>query len=781
MTAPAPSTTPARAVADKSRKSALLAAIRMALEIESPAVRHNTQTFNRGRYAAIASLEDYEALKDRAKAIKEDAIARLPQLLDALENSVAKNGGHFFLAKDGASASRYIADVCRASGASLVVKGKSMTSEEAGLNRVLETEGIEVAETDLAEFILQAADEQPSHIIGPAIHYSRERITELFRRVFQTDEPLETGEELTAFARQRLREKFLKAGAGITGANLIAADSGTIMLVESEANIRMSSLVPPLHIAIAGVEKVVPSREDFAPFVELLAVSATGQPLASYTSIIRPPLDGAPVLTDDSSAKRRAFHLVLVDNGRLNLREDPVLREALRCIRCSACLNVCANFQTVGGHAFGGETYSGGIGGTWEACTHGLAQARFSELCTGCSRCIPQCPVRIDIPWLNTSLRHRLNAQKLNLVPGQTEVSPAGIPAEDSGAPLQKIFFGRYDIVGKWGTKAGWLGNQMMRTPLVRFALERIVGLDRRRPMPSFPRKTLTQAASERRRLTANTANAGKREERVLLLADIFTNYGSPQRGLATLSVLEFLGVDVVVSEPIPDGRAALSQGLIATAAAQARATAKRLEPYIQQGREIVVIEPSVLAMLRMDYTRLLADSPQRELIPHLQSRSFDAGEFVWRLLQKRGADASALFPASKSPRGKHVFLHSHCQQRTMKTDAALESLLRAAGFDVAKSQVECCGMAGSFGYKAEFYELSMAVGKDLFAQIAAAEASGPKRALVATGISCQEQLHGGLSREVLHPMELLAETLHGRPAGKCKDQTAKGHDETPL
>ena len=291
----------------------------------------------------------------------------------------------------------------------LVVKGKSITSEETRLNHSLEAVGIKVAESDLAEFILQVADEQPSHIIAPALHYSRERITALFKRKFQTDLPLDTGEELTRFAREILRQQFIAADAGISGANLIAADSGSLMLVESEGNIRMTTTLPPLHIAIAGIEKVVPSRTDFQPFIELLPASATGQPLTSYVSILRPPLPAPPFAAPGKSAKPREFHLVLIDNGRSTMREDPVLHEALYCIRCSACLNVCANFETVGGHAFGGETYSGGIGGSWEAGTGKLMNARFSELCTGCSRCIPQCPVRIDIPWLNQNLRQRMN------------------------------------------------------------------------------------------------------------------------------------------------------------------------------------------------------------------------------------------------------------------------------------------------------------------------------------------------------------------------------------
>jgi len=232
-----------RTVANKSSKRTLLKAIKMALRIESPAVRHNTQTFNRNRYVATATLADYDQLKDRARAIKENAIANLPELLATLEASVKRNGGHFYLARNAHDATHYIAGVCTRAEARLVVKGKSMTSEEVGLNHVLQEQGIEVAETDLAEFILQVADEQPSHIIAPAIHYSRERITALFKSRFKTDLPLDTGEELTRFAREQLRGKFLAADVGISGANLIAADSGSLALVESEGNIRMTTLL----------------------------------------------------------------------------------------------------------------------------------------------------------------------------------------------------------------------------------------------------------------------------------------------------------------------------------------------------------------------------------------------------------------------------------------------------------------------------------------------------------------------------------------------------------
>jgi iron-sulfur cluster protein len=747
MATPAQAPESPRAVANKSSKRTLLAAIKMALRIESPAVRHNTQTFNRNRYAATSVLADYDQLKDRTRAIKESAIANLPELLATLEASVERNGGHFYLANDAQDATRYIADVCTRAGVHLVVKGKSMTSEEVGLNHVLQRRGIEVAETDLAEFILQVADEQPSHIIAPAIHYSRERITALFKSRFKTDLPLDTGEQLTVFAREHLRQKFLAADAGISGANLIAADSGSIALVESEGNIRMTTLLPPLHIAIAGVEKVLPARADFAPFLELLAASGTGQRLSSYTSIITPPIHAAPVLTNTGTAPRREFHLVLVDNGRMKMRQDPVLHEALYCIRCSACLNSCANFQTVGGHAFGGETYSGGIGGSWEAGTRSLEAARFSELCTGCSRCVSQCPIRIDIPFLNSTLRQRLNQRDANKV---SQLFSTALAQQGETAPLQKLFFGRYDAFGKWGSLLAPLSNWMNAIPGARALMEALVGLDRRRDLPPFAKPTLVDAAKSR------VARVTEPKAKAVLYADIFTNYGSPSRGLATLEVFQKVGIDVVVSDASPDGRAALSQGLIATAAQQARRTTELLRKYMNDDREVVVIEPSVLAMFRLDYRRLLADDEGQLLFQRLREHSFDAVEFLWAFLQGTGQDVAKLFPASRHRLGTRLFYHSHCQQKTVGSTPATEALLRAAGFDVVTSRVECCGMAGSFGYKKEYYDLCMAVGADLFQQVADSESDGP-RVLVATGTSCHEQLASGLKRGVFYPTELLS------------------------
>jgi iron-sulfur cluster protein len=741
-----------RQVANKSNKKALLDAIRMTLEVQSAAVRLNTQTFNRNRYAATALIADYDELKDRARQIKENAIANLPELLRRLEASVQANGGHFYLASTAADANQYIRDVLVRHQVKRVVKGKSITSEEIKLNHAIEAAGIAVAETDLAEFILQVADEQPSHIIAPALHYSRERITALFKRKFTTDLPLDTGEELTRFAREKLREQFIAADAGISGANLIAADSGSLMLVESEGNIRMTMTLPPLHIAIAGIEKVVPSRTDFGPFLELLPASGTGQPLTSYVSILHPPLQAPPFVAPGGTAKPREFHLVLIDNGRSRMREDPVLHEALYCIRCSACLNSCANFETVGGHAFGGETYSGGIGGSWEAGTGTLMNARFSELCTACSRCVPQCPVRIDIPWLNESLRQRMNqaqgASPVKFLFGEM----TGSAPEDSVAPLQKQFFGNYHSFGKWGTRFAALANASMHLPGARGLMETVLGVDHRRKLPAFPKKSWEQLYREERGVKPGTIEPG-----VVMLADVFTSYSSPERGMAAVRVLRAIGLDVALSPAMPDGRAAMSQGMMETAQRQARALAPVLRRYLDEGRKIVVLEPSVLAMLRFDFKHLLDDQDTQAL---LAQNSFEPLEVLWGVAQELRLDLAQIFAARRCPQGTRVFYHSHCQQRTCNSATQTVEVLLAAGFDVVTSSVECCGMAGSFGYKSEYYELSMAVGEDLFAQVRRAEAESGPRTLVASGISCQEQLSAGLGREVFHPAELLASTL---------------------
>ncbi len=727
-----------RDVADKSSKEVLYKAIKMALDVESEAVRHNTQTFNINRYKTVKELDDYETLKDQARRIKEDSIERLPELINSLTETITARGGTVFYAKTKTEAVEYIKNVCLSCDAKLVVKAKSITSEEIDLNTVLEKSGIEVAETDLAEFILQVSKEQPSHNVAPAIHRSRESISELFKQHFKTDKSLETGEELTEFARDILRQKFLSADIGISGANLVSAQEGSILLVESEGNIRLTTQLPAVHIAISGIEKIIPSKTDFGVFIELLAASGTGQALTSYTNILEPPL-AAPVLNlNGRSDKERKFHLVLLDNGRMKMRDDNEMKEALYCIRCSACMNSCANFQTVGGHAFGGEVYTGGIGGAWTIGTSGsLVKGRFAELCTGCSRCVPNCPVRIDIPRLNTTIKDRL------------------IRA-DGGPTLQKLFFGNFSLLGKFSSIAPDLVNRISNLEISRNIMEKAIGFDKRRKIPRFAKKSLQKQYQEYRKTNVVKRNTQNSANEVVLFADVYTNYNNPQVGMAAIKAFDIFNIPITLSKLLDDGRASQSQGLVALAAKRAAKLATYLESLIDQGKDIVVTEPSVLALFRNDYKKLLNNPGQFD---KLARHTFDPIEYLNNLLVDNALDISAYLDHTDHSAIK-LFYHGHCQLKGIGAGYVASEFFQRLHYSVTVSTVECCGMAGSFGYKKEFYPLSKNIGAQLESQIKETLAYDAKTIVLASGTSCREQIAEQLTNVICHPIEFLFEQL---------------------
>ncbi len=714
------------------------------MQAEGDAVGENTRGFNQGRYESVGDLEDYENLKSEARAIKEDAIERLPELIDQLTETVEENGGTVYIADDAEDANQYVAEVCAEKDAGRVIKSKSMTSEEIDVNEYLEADGRDVVETDLGEWVLQVADEAPSHIVAPAIHKSREEIAKLFNEYFEPEEELETAEELTMFARAKLGELIQDADVGMTGANFLTADSGTMALVTSEGNARKTVTVPDTHIAVAGVEKVIPSVEDLEPFIQLIGRSGTGQDITSYISLFTPPVKSPTVDFDDGATPitegddDRDFHLVLIDNGRMAMREDDELRETLYCIRCSACSNTCANFQAVGGHAFGGETYSGGIATGWEAGVHGLdSAAEFNDLCTGCSRCTEACPVEIDIPWINTVVRDRVNSGKDPnmefLVDGLTP------DTETDGPDLQKRLFGNFETLAKMGTMFAPLSNWAANSTPAKYALQKVAGVDSRRDFPAFQRTTLVEWFNDRQSPTIQDPEA-----RVVLYADLYTNHMLVERGKAAVRLLEALGVEVELPKVPGSGRAPLSQGMIETATTKAGKVSAALSPYLDDGYDVVVIEPSDLAMFRGDYERMLPEDD----FEALADRSYEILEYAYGLVAN-GADVDALRTAAD---GETVAYHSHCQQRTMGLEEYTLALLDRADYEVTTSDVECCGMAGSFGYKEQYYELSMDVGENLGEQLREADTDH----VIASGTSCTDQIEDLLRDAPMHPVQLL-------------------------
>jgi L-lactate dehydrogenase complex protein LldF len=357
------------------------------------------------RQESFAGFSDGDALRDRARAIKEATLQRLDVYLTELADNVERTGGHVHWATTGDEACDIILELCRARGVRIVVKSKSMATEEIELNAALERAGVTPVETDLGEYIIQLAGEKPSHIIAPAIHKTKGQVADLISAV--AGERLAADPEiLTAAARVQLREKFLQADMGISGANFAVAETGTIVLVTNEGNGRMVTSLPRIHVAVMGIEKVIPSLTDLMVFLAILARSATGQKLSSYTTLVRGPRQPGELEGPEE------LHLILMDNGRSRQIAGP-LREALYCLRCGACLNVCPVYRQIGGHAYG-YTYPGPIGILLTAMLHGNGAVKeLAHASSLCGACKDVCPVRIDIPRMLIRLREHLDQEQI--------------------------------------------------------------------------------------------------------------------------------------------------------------------------------------------------------------------------------------------------------------------------------------------------------------------------------------------------------------------------------
>ncbi len=351
------------------------------------------------RQRSVNAMPDFTDRRTRAVAVRQKTLARLPELLETLEASVTAAGGVVHYAEDGPRAAALVTRLLAERGVRLAVKGKSMVSEEIGLNDALAAAGIEAVETDLGEYIIQLAGEKPSHILAPALHVSKEQVAELFRsRLGRTSTDIP---EMTRIARDSLRRKFLAADAGITGVNIAVAETGTVIVLENEGNIRLAASCPPIHVALMSLEKVVETLGDAAAVLDILPPSATGQTLPVHLSFFT----GAR--RDGERDGPREMHLVILDNGRSRILADPVLAPILRCIRCGACLNVCPVYQSVGGHAYGG-VYPGPMGSVLSPLlTDAAGDPRQAFACTHCAACAAACPAGIDHPALLQELRRR--------------------------------------------------------------------------------------------------------------------------------------------------------------------------------------------------------------------------------------------------------------------------------------------------------------------------------------------------------------------------------------
>jgi L-lactate dehydrogenase complex protein LldF len=358
-----------------------------------------TQTIRAKRGSVVDEMPDWEELRESGRAIKDRVMRHLDSYLVELEAAVMHAGGHVHWARDAADANRIVAEIARAHEAREVVKIKSMVTDEIQMNEALAAEGIHAIETDLAELIIQLAGEPSSHILVPAIHKNRAEIREIFRRQMGIEELSDQPADLAAAARQYLRQKFLSTRVATSGANFAVSETGTVCVVESEGNGRMCLTLPQVLITLMGVEKIIPTWQDFEVFMQLLPRSSTGERMNPYTSFWTGVTEG------DGPQE---FHLVLLDNGRTKALADEMGRQALHCIRCSACLNICPVYERTGGHAYN-SVYPGPIGAILTPQLAGLEQGTSLPFAsTLCGACYDVCPVKINIPEVLAHLRGRV-------------------------------------------------------------------------------------------------------------------------------------------------------------------------------------------------------------------------------------------------------------------------------------------------------------------------------------------------------------------------------------
>ena len=382
--------------------------------LNNPQLRRNFRRAMDGlmskRAVQFADQDNWAALRARGAAIKARALARLPDLLEEFERKAIANGIQVHWAETTADANSIVLEILTAHGAKRVIKGKSMVSEEMHLNAHLEAHGIKAVESDLGEYIIQLAGEAPSHIVMPCIHKDKGEIAQLFTDNIEGQPYTEDVDALTAAARKVLRREFANADAGLSGVNFLVAETGSLVLIENEGNGRLSTTLPPLHIAVTGIEKLVEKLDDVAPLLALLPRSATGQPITTYVNMITSPRK------DGEKDGPRQVHLVLLDNGRSRVYADLQLRDTLRCIRCGACMNHCPVYARVGGHTYG-SVYPGPIGKILTPQLAGLDCAGdLPHASTLCNACVEVCPVQI--PIADILVRLRTEAAQPSQAPG---------------------------------------------------------------------------------------------------------------------------------------------------------------------------------------------------------------------------------------------------------------------------------------------------------------------------------------------------------------------------
>jgi len=675
---------------------------------------------------------DWEGLRDDLTLRKAKAIDDLPALVERFTKEAEAVGAKVYRAVDAEEARRIVTAICRAKKAKLVVKSKSMATEEIGLTDHLEAQGIRAVETDLGEWIIQLAGERPSHLIAPAIHKTREEVAQLFAKVVGHPVPDDTA-SLVQVARTELRQSFLDADIGITGGNALIAETGTLMLVTNEGNADLATTLPPVHIAVVGIEKLVPTLDDAVAIVKLLARSGTGQKITSYTQFITGPSRSADIelKTQIGVHGPKELHFVLLDNGRTAMREDPFFRDALRCIRCGACSNVCPSYLEVGGHVFG-HIYTGPIGLVVSPWHHGTESVALEQaLCMGCNACDTVCPVGIPLAALITDVRAKA--------------------VEKTGMSWAKrVFLRQWSTPERIDRLTGWLAafqNPLRSDGSVRLPFGTIA---REKSLPAVADNPLHYRARE-----VTQTNPASPAMQVAMFPSCIVDHFLPGAGYAAARVLQALGAEVhMVEGRRCCGLPQLNSGDRATAVPMAKAMIEALEHV--KADWIVIPSSSCAITIGDDYARVLAGEPTwAERARKLATRIVPFTRFAASHAKERGLKGR--------PLGLRATYHDACQSANVLGvhDEPRALLREVAGVEIvemAESSV-CCGFGGSFSF--EYPEVANRV---LERKLANMDATGVD-CVIADNPGCLTHLRGGLDARrkpmrVRHLAEVLWESL---------------------
>ncbi len=635
-----------------------------------------------GRFAEAYALSrakayegiDFEALREEIAALKAKAAENMEEMVARFREEAEKRGARVFIARSPAEVKEYITNLATARGVRLVAKSKSMATEEIHLNKHLEEVGLVVKETDLGEWIIQLAGQRPSHMVMPAIHLTREEVAEIFSK--EVRERLESDiPRLVKVARRELRQVFLEAEMGITGANVAVAETGTLVLVSNEGNARLVTTLPPIHVAVVGVEKLVPTLADAATVLRALPRSATAQQMTSYVSFISGPVPTAR--TEGIGPKE--LHIILMDNRRTEMRDDPVFKQALQCIRCASCLNVCPVYRLVGGHVFG-HVYSGGIGAILTAFFNEMQHsADIQTLCIQCGRCKEVCPGKVDIPALILELRTRL-------------VKERGLPLAQrmilaNVLTNRRLFHGLLRAASV--AQKPFAGGAMIRHLPLFFA-----GLTENRSLPAIAAKPL------RDRMGARPDGTGIK---VAFYAGCLIDFAYPSLGEDVQKVLEFHGVQCYFpGDQTCCGAPARYSGAEDVAR---RLAQENVAAMLADNPDVIISAcPTCTVALKEEFSRLLAADPEwGPKAVEMAKRVQDFATYVVELRKEKGYQPLAPVAARQVTYHDSCHLKRHLgifqQPRQLLTEMAGAQVVEMAEND------HCCGMGGSYSIK--FPELS--------------------------------------------------------------------------